>query len=1331
MERGVKNAAYLGLDIGSTSVGWAVSDETYRLCRFKGKDMWGVRLFDEAQTAAVRRVARVQRRRYQRRGQRLALLQELFQAQIAQVDPAFFQRMDAARLWPEDKGWKYTLFAQEGWTDRTYHAQYPTVYHLRRALMTQEGPFDVRLVYLALHHILKKRGHFLYADLGNGQLPSLDEILQEQELMFEDELGMELRCSDVGALKALLMDGTSGVSVRQKRLNALFAAETKQQRAWVRALTGAKAKLAELYDDPALEDAEQKEAEFQKAGYEDELPALEALLGERFALLEAWRSVYNWGVLQRLLGGSSSISEAKVRLYEQNRRDLAELKAVLRGNGALYDRVFRAEDVPGNYASFVGHAWAKGKKRAVKACKHEDFCKFIEKELGKLEQQDERVQALMARAKARTLLPKLVSGDNSVIPYQLHRVELERILDRASAYLPFLHKPDGDGLTPAEKIRSLLTFRIPYYVGPLNPHAANSWLVRSAEGPIYPWNFEEKVDRIRTAQAFIDRMTASCTYLRGCDVLPACSPTYERFAVLNEINPMTVKGSPLPVEVKQALYEQVFLRVKKPGVRNIVGFLRARGYDVNREDLGGIDVQGGIKSSLRTTLALREILEDRYDGALAEEIVLAATYFGDDRRLLREKLRGLDLPDALIGRLLRLRCTGWGRLSRELLCGLFACAPGWPDGVSVLDALWSTNETLMGLLSDRYAFADAIEARNRELGEETLYDFIDELYVSPSVKRQIRQTVLIARELRKAIGHDPQKIFVEMARGGEKKPERKPERKQTLLACYETFRDEAGALYDALLQTDNQRLRQDKLYLYYTQMGRCMYSGEPIDLEELLRSESLYDIDHIYPRSRVKDDSIDNRVLVKRTINEKKGNSYPLSREMVEGQRAFWGMLLHRKLISREKYERLTRRTGFTDEELTAFVARQLVETRQGTKAVAQLLGRMMPRSEIVYVKAGLVSEFRHARGLPKVRELNDLHHAKDAYLNIVVGNVYNTQFTHSPLRYVREHRDNYTVNLESLLRMEIRRGGVLAWDPADAGSIATVRRTMARNSPLVTMMPVIRGGQLFDLQPVPKGQGQMPLKKGLPVEKYGGYNKVAGACFMLVEHTARGRRVRSLIDVPLHLYPEAISRPELALGHCVKTRDLKEPRIILPIIRMQSLLSLDGYRMYLTGRTGENLAIQNANQLMLSQEWERYVKKVVKAAQESEAYERLRGEEGYRLNPRDGLCPEKSLALYDLLVQKMEREPYCRRMGGQRDKLLRARPAFEALDALEQCRVLRQLLNLFTRTGGAADLTRIGLVKNFGVMYPSRTVFGCGRALLIHQSPAGLYERAVDLNRL
>ena len=34
---------YLGLDMGTSSVGWAVTDNEYHLLRKKGKDMWGIR----------------------------------------------------------------------------------------------------------------------------------------------------------------------------------------------------------------------------------------------------------------------------------------------------------------------------------------------------------------------------------------------------------------------------------------------------------------------------------------------------------------------------------------------------------------------------------------------------------------------------------------------------------------------------------------------------------------------------------------------------------------------------------------------------------------------------------------------------------------------------------------------------------------------------------------------------------------------------------------------------------------------------------------------------------------------------------------------------------------------------------------------------------------------------------------------------------------------------------------------------------------------------------------------------------------------------------------
>ena len=63
-------------------------------------------------------------------------------------------------------------------------------------------------------------------------------------------------------------------------------------------------------------------------------------------------------------------------------------------------------------------------------------------------------------------------------------------------------------------------------------------------------------------------------------------------------------------------------------------------------------------------------------------------------------------------------------------------------------------------------------------------------------------------------------------------------------------------------------------------------------------------------------------------------------------------------------------------------------------KAVAEILKKILPDTEIVYVKAKTVSKFRQDFDFIKVRDMNDLHHAKDAYLNIVVGNVYFVKFT-------------------------------------------------------------------------------------------------------------------------------------------------------------------------------------------------------------------------------------------------------------------------------------------------------------------------------------------------
>lgn len=94
---------YLGLDMGTNSVGWAVTDQHYNLLKAKGKDLWGIREFIEADTSVERRTHRISRRRRQREQARIGLLNDYFHDAIIAIDPSFFQRLENSKYHLEDK----------------------------------------------------------------------------------------------------------------------------------------------------------------------------------------------------------------------------------------------------------------------------------------------------------------------------------------------------------------------------------------------------------------------------------------------------------------------------------------------------------------------------------------------------------------------------------------------------------------------------------------------------------------------------------------------------------------------------------------------------------------------------------------------------------------------------------------------------------------------------------------------------------------------------------------------------------------------------------------------------------------------------------------------------------------------------------------------------------------------------------------------------------------------------------------------------------------------------------------------------------------------------
>ena len=199
---------YIGLDIGTDSIGWAATDTDYELLKFKGNAAWGIRLLEESNTADERRAFRTARRRTQRNKFRLQCLEMLFNEEIAKVDVAFFQRLHDSSFLPEDKSTagKYSLFNDASYTDTDYHKQYQTIYHLRKELLDSSQPHDIRLVYLALAHIIKHRGHFLFDSetLGADGMPVFAEVWNELCVHLQEETELQFACVDEQKLQDIL-----------------------------------------------------------------------------------------------------------------------------------------------------------------------------------------------------------------------------------------------------------------------------------------------------------------------------------------------------------------------------------------------------------------------------------------------------------------------------------------------------------------------------------------------------------------------------------------------------------------------------------------------------------------------------------------------------------------------------------------------------------------------------------------------------------------------------------------------------------------------------------------------------------------------------------------------------------------------------------------------------------------------------------------------------------------------------------------------------------------------------------------------------------------------
>lgn len=1337
---------YLGLDMGTSSVGWAVTDPNYNLLRAKGKDLWGVRLFKEANTSAERRAFRTSRRRLQRERARIGFLKELFAQEIDKIDPGFFQRLEDSKFYIDDKKehQPFTLFAGEKYSDKEYYKEFPTIFHLRKELIENKNSHDVRLVYLAVSNMFKHRGHFLNSNLNDNEIGSFDESCNMLVKALEEYYGYTIDSVKLSSVLELFLSSKKYSNSKKKELIITELDISKKEKQIIEVISmicGLKGKMSILF--PELDsDSELSKMtlSFRDNNYEEkEADLINGLTEEQLDVFLSMKSIHDNGILTSIMKGKEKtyeyLSYARVDSYDKHNKDLHILKELFLKNAPeLYDDVFRKME-NNSYSAYVGSVNSKIEKtrRGAKA-KEEDFFGTIKKIVDKMPDSEEK-NYVISEIENGNFLPKQLTSQNGVIPYQVHLIELRAILANAEVYLPFLAEVDESGLSNTQKIIQLFSFQIPYYIGPLvNNKTGNAWVVRKEMGKVFPWNFDKKVNQKASQEEFIKRMVNHCTYLCGEKVLPKNSLMYEKFMVLNELNNLKINGELISVELKQRIFDEIFINGKKVKKEAIVKWLKTNGIidAIDNPAITGID--GDFTNTLANYSKFCKIFNTNKltykQEKIAEEIIYYSTIYGDSKKFLKELINekfGDELTKEQRKIITGIKFRDWGRLSKKLL-ELGGADVETREISTIISRMWNTNNNFMELMSDKFTYRKNIEEMSTNI-EKTLfdieYDDLLDLYISTPVRRMVWQTILIMKELYKVLGCAPKKIFVEMARDGKPEKVRTLSRKKKFEDLYKKCKDEIH-LYQKIKDTQEASFKSKKLYLYYTQKGRCMYTGEIINLDDLY-NDNLYDIDHIYPRHFVKDDSLENNlVLVKQQENRTKDGVYPIKSSIREARKSFWKTLVDGGFITEEKFKRLIRNYTFTEEERAAFVNRQLVETRQGTKVITKLLEKTSPDSEVVYVKAGNVSDFRHKFNLLKCRNINDFHHANDAYLNIVVGNVYDVKFTKNPMRFIKDYDaapDKNKYHMDKVFNFKVERCGVVAWNVDSDKSIDIVRRIMNKQTPLVTYMNYEEHGGFAD-QTIysakeaqkAKGIGYISIKSSddrlLQVERYGGFKKFKGAFFFLVEHSVKGKRIRSLEAVPIYKEKQLRTKEQLE-KYCVDNFDYVEPVVKLNRIKMYSLIKVNGFYLYLTGRSGEKLLVNNAVQLSLDKNETEYIRL-------------LSNNEKVEL-----LDKEMNLKLYDSLNCKHCEKIYSKRPNAVGDKLIIYREKFINLDISEQAYVLNQLLLLSGNTNNGADLQKIGGAKSAGVMTLNKKISDNDEFILINQSTTGLYEEYVDLLRV
>ena len=603
-----------------------------------------------------------------------------------------------------------------------------------------------------------------------------------------------------------------------------------------------------------------------------------------------------------------------------------------------------------------------------------------------------QLERLDSYGKYRGEIVTKVSEDESFILSNVftigsYRKELEQFFKTQQLY--------HDCLTVdfIEKYMSIFNRKREYYVGPGNEKSRTDY-----------GRFTTKIDA--TTGEFITEDNIFEKLIGKCSVYPeemrAAGATYtaQEFNLLNDLNNLTVNNRKLTKKEKVEIVKEI-QKVKAVNMRKIIEkvieepIATLTGVRIDKDEkeiFHHFEQYNKIRRALKDKLDvdITEYSRDTLDklgniltlNTEKESIIKAVKR--ENIELSADKGKAQEILDCLIN--LRKKNSAdfnkWQSLSLKIMNEL-------------IPELYETEKNQMQILTEMGVFKTKKEKFSgyNKIPKEVI---LEDIY-NPVVRRSIGITVEIVNALLKKYGY-PDKIVIEMPRDKNSDEEKKritdtqTKNEKELQGILDQIKKEYGITITSEDFKQHKKLTL-KLKLWKEQNGICPYLGKPIVIKDLLDDPSMFEIDHIIPRSISFDDSRANKVLVYKSENQAKGNQTPymylntVNRAWrYEQYKAYVLGLKKSKNITKQKLDNLLFEKDITKQEiLQGFISRNINDTRYASKVILnsfqEFFASKNSGTKVKVIRGSFTSQMRNNLKLPKDRDESFSHHAVDAML--------------------------------------------------------------------------------------------------------------------------------------------------------------------------------------------------------------------------------------------------------------------------------------------------------------------------------------------------------------